>query len=113
MNTTEYISKQGKLKFSIGHYVYFQSTIAGSKERWVVLKDKETRGLVKTLFHTNKEFGEYKKDEDAYVQNQSDLLALFYEECECVDRFADALNVCSENADALFKWLIVMVGDDC
>lgn len=112
LNTTEYISKQGKLKFPIGYFVYFRSTIAGSKERWVQFKEKTTRGLVKSLFHTNKEFGEYKKEEDSYVQDRSDMLALFYEECERVDRFAAALNVCSENAYALFKWLIVMVGDD-
>lgn len=108
LGSTDFVSKKGKP--SIHPDFSFKSTLEKSKEHWIRLNNKSERKMVKTLFLTSKEFKEYTLEEDDYLKYTDDDANVSRYEATIVRRFSQSLKVCSENADALFKWLLLMVG---
>ena len=108
LGNTDYVSKKGKL--TLHSDFFFQSKVEGSKEHHLRLRNKAERAMVKTLFLASKAFKEYEFEEEDYLKDTSDRAMAIPDEVARVKRFSEALNVCSANAAALFKWLMLMVG---
>ena len=108
LGNTDYVSKKGKLNLHADFF--FQSKVEESKEHYIRLKNKAERAMVKTLFLASKAFKEYELEEIDYLNDMSDEAMVIQDEIARVDRFSAALVVCSANADALFTWLMLMVG---
>ena len=105
LKTTEFVNVEGG--FFKGNNFVFQSTVANAQKRTLKLTSAKDGQLLHALFTTNQQFHEY---DTIHVRNRNNILAVFNEECETVIRFADALSVCSSNANALFIWLLSVVG---
>ena len=105
LKTTEFVNVEGG--FFKGNSFVFQSTVANAQKRTLKLTSAKDGQLLHALFTTNQQFHEY---DTLHVRNRNNILAVFNEECETVIRFADALSVCSSNANALFIWLLSVVG---
>lgn len=105
LKTTEFVNVEGG--FFKGNSFVFQSTVPNAQKRTLKLANAKDGQLLHSLFVTNKQFHEY---DTVHVNNRNNILAVFNEECETVIRFADALTVCSNNANALFIWLLSVVG---
>ena len=108
LGNTDYVSKKGK--WARHSDFFFQSKVEGSEEHHLQLRNKAERAMVKTLFLASKVFKEYEFEEEDYLKDPSDPAMAILDEVARVKRFSEALNVCSANAAALFKWLMLMVG---
>ena len=106
LKTTEFVNVEGG--FFKGNSFVFQSTVPNAQKRTLKLTSAKDGQLLHSLFMTNQQFHEY---DTVHVRNRNNILAVFNEECETVIRFADALSVCSSNANALFIWLLSVVGE--
>lgn len=97
----------GKMLSKWSRFV-FQSTVPNSKERYVQFNDKREAAIVETLFQANVALHEY---DTIFIRNRNNTIAVFSEECRTVERFSEALKVCSQNINAMFIWLVSVVGD--
>ena len=108
LQTTQSVRVEtGKILSKWSRFI-FQSTVPNSKERYVQFNDKKDAAIVETLFQANETLHEY---DTVFIRNRNNTLAVFYEECQTVERFSKALNVCSRNISAMFIWLLSVVGD--
>lgn len=104
LGTTTFV--QLDTSFFKGSTFVFQSTVANASKRSMKIKDAKDAEVLRSLFLTNQEFHEY---DTVYILKRNNILAVFNEECNTVTRFADALSICSDNATAMFIWLVSVV----
>lgn len=104
LKTTSFVQLDSN--FFKGSTFVFQSTVENASKRSLRIKDSKEAEVLHSLFLTNQEFHEY---DTVHINNRNNILAIFTEECTTVNRFADALSICSHNATALFIWLVSVV----